>query len=137
MSPMRFNQQQHVCASVLLWCTSAASCVHSKLLCFTIAKRTPLLAARHAPGTLAWVESCNARVRSLVPKLKKEATLAMSPACRAARGTSIMVPTLYSKSGTPAALSTCGPTHRASGKDLQGCMWHINHGGQLAGHLAH
>ena len=41
-------------------------------------------------------------VRSLVPKLKKSASLAISPAVRAARGISIMVPTSYFMS-TPAA----------------------------------
>ena len=41
-------------------------------------------------------------VRSLVPKLKNSASLATSSAVRAARGISIMVPTMYFRSFMPA-----------------------------------
>src|SRR3546814_17159458 len=48
-------------------------------------------------------------VRSLVPKLKNSATLAIRPACSAARGSSIMVPTMYS-TAIPVAACTSPAT---------------------------
>src|ERR1039458_6207733 len=49
-------------------------------------------------------------VRSLVPKLKKSASLAIKSAVSAARGISIMHPTLYLKSFMPAFPSTSSAT---------------------------
>ena len=75
------------------------------------APRHPPLTEPHAPPPPPPPRPRRTWVRSLVPNEKNSACLARSPARSAPRGTSIMVPTLYS-TRAPAALNTASAAAR-------------------------